>query len=153
MQRDHGVRQRKGRVAGSEWDKKREWRGGLHDTQRAVCQGLSVLVHSTTNVSWLSPSLPLFSLLPSLWLTLSLSLLLSPLFVLLSFFLFQLNEKECVWQSLATNSTWPHMHFHKNRNRVGLNKEMDRWKRDLHSLIKEISSSLTDEAVKLQRQK
>ena len=44
----------------------------------------------------------------------SLSLLLSPLFVLLSFFLFQLNEKECVWQGLAANSTWPHMRPHKN---------------------------------------
>lgn len=65
------------------------------------------------SLGFLHLSPPLLLSLPSLWLTLSL-LLSHFFFVFLSFFLSLLNEKEFVWQGLATNSTWP-QHCHNSR--------------------------------------
>jgi len=95
-----GVRKRERRVAGGEWDREGERKGGLHDTQRTVCQGLSVPVHSTTNVSWLSSSLSLlFS--PQACDSLTLSLSISYVLPVLSFYLFQLDEKVFVVTNLT----------------------------------------------------
>lgn len=129
---------------------KREGKGVFYMTLKELCARDCLCSSTQLQMSLgFPPSLPLFSLLPSLWLTLSHShSYFHPFLSFSLFFLFQLNEKECVWQGLATNSTWPHMRFDKNRNRVWLDKMMEHLGRDTCSNQRK----LTDEADELDKE-
>lgn len=106
QQRGHRVGQRGGWVDMCDRHKKGEWRGGLHDTQKSCMPGI-VCVRQL-NLTFPTPPPPPPPATDSLPLASTFTLFLS-----VSSFQLQLNEKEFVWRALVAGPTWPHMCSHR----------------------------------------